>query len=177
MAEDVLKIPGLLDLDKKRLVVEQRRCILLAIIGSTPDSNPTVKVIVSNGFLNVVKSWLDDILNGAIGASTWLVASARIHRFKEYLKLEAFHSNTFVVCSPWFPGGMDLLLHLLSSIAELPVTKSTVLDSGMGKAIRDIEKHKICDGTPNEAAIKSRVQEVKDAWNASVKVNKVNCTV
>lgn len=69
------------------------------------------------------------------------------------------------------------MLHLLSSITELPVTKSIVLDSGMGKAVRDIEKHKICAGTPNEAAIKSRVQEVKDAWNTSVKVNKVICRV
>ena len=48
-----------------------------------------------------------------------------------------------------------------------------VLDSGMGKAIRDIEKHKICKGTANETAIKTRVQAVKDAWNASVKANKV----
>jgi len=48
-----------------------------------------------------------------------------------------------------------------------------VVDSGMGKAIRDIEKHKICAGTANEAAIKARVKAVKDAWNASVKVNKV----
>jgi hypothetical protein len=66
-----------------------------------------------------------------------------------------------------------LLLHLLSSIKDLPVTKSNVLDSGMGKAIRDIEKHKICAGTANETAIKTRVKEVKDAWNASVKANKV----
>jgi TFIIS helical bundle-like domain len=72
---------------------------------------------------------------------------------------------------------VDLLLLLLSSITELPVTKSIVLDSGMGKAVRDIEKHKICAGTPNEASIKRRMQEVKDAWNASVKVNKVVCTV
>ena len=62
---------------------------------------------------------------------------------------------------------------MLSSIKDLPVTKSMVLSSGMGKAIRDIEKHKICAGSANESAIKSRVKEVKDAWNASVKVNKV----
>lgn len=53
------------------------------------------------------------------------------------------------------------------------MTKSMVLSSGMGKAIRDIEKHKICAGSANESAIKGRVKAVKDAWNASVKVNKV----
>lgn len=131
-----MKIPGPLDVDKKRAVLEQRRCILLAIIACTPPTNPTIKAILSNGFLVVVKSWLDDILNGAI-------------------------------------GGTDLLLHLLCSIVDLPVTKSQVVSSDMGKAIRDLEKHKICAGTPNESAIKTRVQKVKSAWNASVKVNKV----
>jgi hypothetical protein len=48
-----------------------------------------------------------------------------------------------------------------------------VVDSGMGKAIRNIEKHKICKETANETAINTRVQAVKDAWNASVKANKV----
>jgi hypothetical protein len=76
MAENVLKIPGELDLYQKRAVVEQRRCILLAIIGSTPDTNPTMNTILSNGFLDVVKSWLDDILNGAIGASASLVVGS-----------------------------------------------------------------------------------------------------
>jgi hypothetical protein len=97
MAENVLKISGALDLDKKRLVVEQRRCILLAIIGSTPDTNPTMKAILSNGFLDVVKSWLDDILNGAIGASTLLVARARKYRFQAYLTFGAFHSHALFV--------------------------------------------------------------------------------
>lgn len=72
-----------------------------------------------------------------------------------------------------FAGSVDLLLHLLSSITDLPVTKSMVVSSGMGKDIRDIEKHKICAGTANETAIKTRVKAVKDSWNASVKVNKV----
>lgn len=42
----------------------------------------------------------------------------------------------------------------------------------MGKAIGSIEKHKICVDTPNESAIKERVQAVKDAWHASVKALK-----
>lgn len=69
-------------------------------------------------------------------------------------------------------GGFDLLLHLLSNIVNLPVTKSTVKDSGMGKAIGTVEKHRLCNGTPNEAAIKERVQQIKDAWHASVKARK-----
>lgn len=63
-------------------------------------------------------------------------------------------------------------MHLLSSIVNLPVTKSTVKTSGMGKIIGTIEKHSFCKGTPNEAAIISRVQEIKEAWNKSVKARK-----
>jgi hypothetical protein len=69
-------------------------------------------------------------------------------------------------------GGVDLLLQLLSNIKDLPVTKSLVKQSGMGKAIGSIEKHSICAGTPNETAIMGRVQEIKAAWNASVKARK-----
>jgi len=65
-----------------------------------------------------------------------------------------------------------LLLHLLSNIVDLPVTKSIVKDSGMGKAVGSIEKHRLVVGTPNESAIKERVQAVKDAWQASVKARK-----
>jgi hypothetical protein len=68
---------------------------------------------------------------------------------------------------------MDLLLHLLSSISQLPVTKNSVKESGMGKTIGDLGKHKICAGTPNETAIKDRIQIIKDAWQASVKARKL----
>lgn len=64
------------------------------------------------------------------------------------------------------------MLHLLSNIVALPVTKSNVKDSGMGKAIGSIEKNKICVGTPNEASIKERVTLVKSAWQKSVKLLK-----
>jgi hypothetical protein len=67
---------------------------------------------------------------------------------------------------------VDLLLFLLSNITDLPVTKSIVKDSGMGKAVGTIEKKSICAGTPNEPAIKSRVQAIKDAWKESVKARK-----
>eukprot|EP00934_Nitzschia_sp_Nitz4_P008153 Nitzschia sp. Nitz4//scaffold407_size10208//8033//9521//NITZ4_009082-RA/size10208-augustus-gene-0.3-mRNA-1//1//CDS//3329551138//8143//frame0 len=69
-------------------------------------------------------------------------------------------------------GGVDLLLHLLSNISRLPVSRSDIKDTGMGKTIGSVEKHSICAGTPNEAAIKARVKEVMDAWKKSVKVNK-----
>ena len=69
-------------------------------------------------------------------------------------------------------GGVDQLLHLLSNITSLPVTKSIVKDSGMGKAIGSVEKHRLCKATPNESAIKARVQQIKDAWHASVKARK-----
>ena len=61
------------------------------------------------------------------------------------------------------------MLHLLTNITKLPVTKSVVKNSGMGKAIGSIEKHKICASTPNESAIKERVKGIKEAWNKSVK--------
>ena len=69
MAEDVLKVPGELDLDQKRAAVEHRRCILLALLGCTSPNNPTLKALLSNGLLVTIKSWLDDILSGAIGTS------------------------------------------------------------------------------------------------------------
>jgi hypothetical protein len=69
-------------------------------------------------------------------------------------------------------GRIDLLLHLLSNICDLPVTKSVVKESGLGKAIGSVEKRSACKGTPNEGAIKERVQKIKDAWNASVKARK-----
>ena len=65
-----------------------------------------------------------------------------------------------------------MLLHLLSNIKDLPVTKSIVKQSGMGKAIGSIGKHSICAGTPNETAIMDRVDGIKSAWNASVKARK-----
>ncbi|GAX15482.1 hypothetical protein FisN_8Lh217 [Fistulifera solaris] len=69
-------------------------------------------------------------------------------------------------------GSVDFLLHLLTCIVNLPVTKNAVKESGMGKAIGTIEKHPMCKGSPNEAAISKRVQDIKEAWNASVKARK-----
>lgn len=71
------------------------------------------------------------------------------------------------------PGGVDLLLHLLKNIADLPVTTSMVKDSELGKAVGSIEKHKICSGTPNEGPIKEKVAIVKERWKASVRARKI----
>ena len=69
-------------------------------------------------------------------------------------------------------GGIDLLLHLLDSIALLPVTKDMITTSGAGKAITAIKSHSICKGTPNEGAIKERCARVKEEWSASVRARK-----
>jgi len=69
-------------------------------------------------------------------------------------------------------GGIDLLLHLLDSIALLPVTKDMITTSGAGKAITAIKSHSICKGTPNEGAIKERCAKVKEEWSASVRARK-----
>jgi len=116
-------------------ILSYRRCIILAIVGSTPNSSPVLSEILRHGFLKTARQWLDDLLNKSI-------------------------------------GGVDLLLHMLTNITNLPVTKSVVKDSGMGKAIGSLDKHKICAGTPNEAPIKQRTKLLKDAWNKSVKARK-----
>ncbi|KAL7513378.1 hypothetical protein ACHAXN_010429 [Cyclotella atomus] len=69
-------------------------------------------------------------------------------------------------------GGMDLLLHLLTSIAPLPVTKEMVTTCRLGKAVVAVQKHSICVGTPNEKAITTRVQNVKTKWSEAVKALK-----
>lgn len=132
MTSTIDSIPGSLDPASKASTLEQRRAVVIAIVGSTPATNESLKLILESGVLMAFKSWVDDILNDVV-------------------------------------GGIDLLLHLLSSIRDLPVTKSVVKSSGMGRAIGMIEKHRICSGTGNEEAIRTRVAAVKEAWNASVK--------
>lgn len=58
------------DSPTKSSVLEQRRCLLLAVTGSTAEvlpRSPTLKAILEAGFLVQVKTWLDDILSGSIG--------------------------------------------------------------------------------------------------------------
>eukprot|EP00546_Thalassionema_frauenfeldii_P000963 CAMPEP_0178931562 /NCGR_PEP_ID=MMETSP0786-20121207/21989_1 /TAXON_ID=186022 /ORGANISM="Thalassionema frauenfeldii, Strain CCMP 1798" /LENGTH=779 /DNA_ID=CAMNT_0020608473 /DNA_START=1987 /DNA_END=4326 /DNA_ORIENTATION=- len=137
MCNSADSIPGDIERSKKIAALEQRRCVVLAIIASTPPPNPSLNRILSRGLLTSLKPWLDDILTSNVGS-------------------------------------VDLLLHFLSSITELPVTRSHVQDSGMGKKVGSIEKHPICVGSANESAIKDRIQKVKNSWNASVKALKDN---
>ena len=65
-----------------------------------------------------------------------------------------------------------MLLHLLLNITNLPVTKATIKDSGLGITIGTIGKHAICKDTPNEHAIKERINQLKDSWKSSVKARK-----
>lgn len=53
--------------ESKVAVLAQRRCIILALIGSTPSSNTSLSQILENGFMNVLKSWLSEILDGSVG--------------------------------------------------------------------------------------------------------------
>lgn len=70
-------------------------------------------------------------------------------------------------------GGVDFILHLLSSIPNLPVTKDIIKDSGLGKAVGSIEKHSSFRNSPNLNAVASRVQKIKDSWHARVKAQKM----
>jgi len=139
MAASVLDIPGNIDLEAKAAMLAQRRSVLLAIVGSTSSSSETVRTVLSNGFLGVVKSWLDDVLSSVV-------------------------------------GGTDLLLHLLDSITNLPVTKEMITQSNAGKAVAAVKTHSICKGTPNESAIKERVAKLKEEWSASVRARKNEVT-
>lgn len=65
-----------------------------------------------------------------------------------------------------------MLLHLLKNIADLPVTASMVKQSGLGKLVGSIEKHRVCSG-PNEGNIRQNVDLVKSLWKASVKARKI----
>ncbi|KAG7346295.1 RNA recognition motif containing protein [Nitzschia inconspicua] len=123
------------DVANKKAILVSRRCLILALVGSTPVDSSSLGTILQNGYLSSVRTWMDEILSGSV-------------------------------------GGVDLLLHLLTSIAQLPVTKSIVKESGMGKAIGSVEKNRICSGTLNELPIKERVSTIKDAWNQSVKARK-----
>lgn len=153
--------------EAKKAILVQRRSMILAIVQGTPPESPSMTRLLEDGFLSVVKGWLDDVLSGSVGEYCCRSVGAST---VECDCISGSPSNV----APSFssPGGVDFLLHLLSSIVDLPVTKSVVKDSGMGKAVGALPKHKICAGTANETAIRDRVEKVKDAWNASVKAHK-----
>jgi hypothetical protein len=65
-AQSSEKIPAASD-EIKNAVLEQRRAIILAIVGATPDSTPSLERVLSNDYLSVVKVWLDQVLDGSVG--------------------------------------------------------------------------------------------------------------
>jgi hypothetical protein len=65
-AQSYEKIPAASD-EIKKAVLEQRRAIILAIVGATPDSSPSLERVLSNDYLSGVKVWLDQVLDGSVG--------------------------------------------------------------------------------------------------------------
>ena len=89
MSESIERASGSSD-DVMKLIVAQRRCVILAIVGSTPSSNGALTNILQSGFLSTVKLWLDDILNGTIGKkNTYLCrhcASSELYYFSSFFE-------------------------------------------------------------------------------------------
>jgi hypothetical protein len=56
-------------IELKNAALEYRRCIILGLVGSTSSTSPALERILENGYLDHVKIWLDDILNGTAGES------------------------------------------------------------------------------------------------------------
>jgi len=135
MTRSINKIPGNLDVAKKAATLEQRRAIVLAIVGATPANSDTLQMLLASGLLNALKPWLEDVLSGSI-------------------------------------GGVDFLLLMLDSIKHLPVNKTMVVSSGMGKLVGQIEKTKRFQESPNLRAISDRVSVTKARWQKSVKALK-----
>lgn len=140
------------------MVLQLRRVIILALVSGTPKSNPSLDRVLQTVYLSEVKGWLEDLLNGSVGKSGCAT------RWTEVFCI--LRTN----CA-WI-GGVDLLLHLLKNIADLPVTTSMVKQSGLGKLVGSIEKHRVCSG-PNEGNIRENIFLVKSSWKASVKARKI----
>lgn len=85
-ASGVAAVPGSDDA-RKKVVLELRRVLILALVGATPKSNPSLDPILEAGYLQEVNRWLDDILSGSVGtysfnfvrilASFWLYEAHR----------------------------------------------------------------------------------------------------
>lgn len=78
----------------KKNILVYRRCILLAVAGSTPSTHPSVAKVVNGGFLDSVKRWLDQILDGSVGA---LIGSLKAVSFFLSLALIVYHLTIFTI--------------------------------------------------------------------------------
>ena len=157
-ASSVEAVPGS-DENHKKAILELRRALILGIVAGTDKSNPALDIILES-FLPEAKTWLQDVLEEKIGT----LQQAPSHGFSYRGLPQNSHGNVSL-------GGIDFLLHLLKNIAELPVTAAMVKNTGLGKLVGSIEKHRIFSG-PNESNIRDRVDLVKTNWKASVKARK-----
>jgi hypothetical protein len=53
--------------ENKKEILVSRRCLVLALVGSTPIDTGILAIILKDGYLNTVKQWMDDILSGSVG--------------------------------------------------------------------------------------------------------------
>lgn len=162
--ENLLSLPSSVAMGLRKKVLEYRRAVLLALVSGTSKDSPIITSLVSAGFLTIVKTWLDDTLGSG---------ECKKHETLTILCFILTYSDCTLFRYCLELGSVDFLLHLLSSIIHLPVTKATIKDSGLGKAVGAVEKHRICKGTPNEMAICQRVQQIKEVWHARVKAQKL----
>jgi hypothetical protein len=56
--------------EAKKEILVSRRCIVLALVGSTPIDASILTSILKDGYLSIVKHWMDEILSGSVGTST-----------------------------------------------------------------------------------------------------------
>jgi hypothetical protein len=68
-ADSVEKISAAATNDMTKAALEYRRCIVLGLVGSTSSTNPALERILESGYLDHVKTWLEDILSGTVGES------------------------------------------------------------------------------------------------------------
>ena len=57
----------------KTVVLEQRRCIILGLVAATPSTYPCLDRLLDSGYLDYVKTWLEDILSGTGELEGWFV--------------------------------------------------------------------------------------------------------
>ena len=71
-----------------------------------------------------------------------------------------------------FIGDIDFILHMLESIVKLPVTRSSVADSKLGRAVVAITNSKIFKDLDSSDArveiIQSKINSIKKEWRAAV---------
>ena len=83
MSSNLESISG--DCDTKTSIIISRRCIILSLVSFTPNDTSTLELILQNGYLNVVKLWMDDILNGSLGEFPVYICSC-LSRFRHLIE-------------------------------------------------------------------------------------------